>query len=161
MDILSFAMQMELDGRSFFLENAEKLSDDNAAKILKFLADEEYKHYEFIERFKEGSKDVPKSSLVKDVKNIFVQMKEANQTFTAKKDSMVDVLNKGLDIEDKSVRFYQEQADKSDSDDDKDIFLLLKRQEDKHYSLLSSLIEYYERPDQWLEQAEFARSDDY
>ena len=161
MDILSFAMQMELDGKQFFEENARKLTDRYAADILSFLAQEEQNHYDFIKRFKEGSRDLPESKLVQDVKNIFVSMKEKGETFTADRSTMMDVLNRGLEIEDAASRFYQERADRSQSDDDRDIFLLLKKQEDKHYSLLSSLIEYYDRPSQWLEQAEFVRTDDY
>ncbi|HUV06785.1 MAG TPA: ferritin family protein [Spirochaetia bacterium] len=161
MDILSFGMQMELDGKVFYQENAEKVKDKNIRDILKFLADEEQKHYDFIKRFRDGSREVPDSRLVEDVQNVFVKMREENATFLDNRDSMIAVLHKGLDMEDKSVEFYTERADQSDNPDDRDIFLLLKKQEDKHYSLLSSMIEFYDRPNQWLEQAEFTHLEEY
>ena len=161
MDILSFGMKMELDGKKYYLEQADKLQDLHAQTILRFLADEEQKHYDFIKNYKEGSRDLPESHLVRDVKNVFEQMIANNQTFVTEKSTMFDVLNKGLEMEDKSIEFYNERAAESNTPDDRDIFIFLKKQEEKHYSLLSSLIEFYEQPHHWLENAEFTHLDDY
>ena len=161
MDILSFGMKMELDGKAFYEEHASKVKDRHAADILRFLADEEEKHYNYIKRFKEGSKGLPESRLVQDVKNVFERMKQSGEGFVEDKSTMFDVLNRGLEMEDKSISFYKERAEASESPDDRDIFMLLKKQEDMHYSLLSSLIQYYDRPHQWLEDAEFAHFEDY
>jgi rubrerythrin len=161
MDILSFGMKMEQDGKAFYEEQAARLNDKNAADILQFLADEEQKHYEYIRRFREGSRDLPESQLISDVKNVFQRMKDNNEEFVAEKATMLEVLNRGMGMEDKSIEFYRERAEVSESSDDRDIFLLLKKQEDKHYAILSSLIDYYDRPAQWLEDAEFFKSADY
>jgi hypothetical protein len=37
----------------------------------------------------------------------------------------------------------------------------LAKQEEVHYSLLSSIIEFYETPHLWMEQAEFSNLKDY
>jgi len=161
MDILCFGMQMELDGKTFYEENASKLEDANAADILRFLADEEQKHHDYIKAFRDGSKELPPSRLVEDVRNVFQRMKDRNETFVTERSSMISVLEKGLEMEDRSIGFYQERASASESADDRDVFLLLKRQEDKHYALLSSMIEFYDRPHRWLEDAEFTHLDEY
>lgn len=161
MDILSFGMKMELDGKAFYEEHASKINDRHAADILQYLADEEQKHYDYIKKFREGSKEVPESHLVQDVKNVFEQMKQRGEGFVEDKSTMFEVLNRGLEMEDKSIVFYNERAKASGNPDDRDIFMLLKKQEDKHYSLLNSLIQFYDQPLQWLEDAEFVHSDDY
>ena len=161
MDILGFGMKMELDGKAFYEEHASKISDRHAADILRYLADEEQKHYDYIKKFQEGSKDLPESRLVQDVKNVFEQMKQTGEGFVEDKSTMFEVLNRGLEMEDKSIDFYRERAETSDNPDDKDIFMFLKKQEDRHYSLLSSLIQFYDQPLQWLEDAEFVHLNDY
>jgi rubrerythrin len=161
MDILSFGMKMELDGKAFYEEHASKVNDKNAADIFRFLAEEEQKHYDYIKKIKEGSKELPESHLVRDVKNVFQRMKERGESFVEEKATLFEVLNRGLEMEDKSIDFYRERAEASESPDDKDIFMILKKQEDQHYALLSSLIEFYDRPMQWLEDAEFAHFSDY
>lgn len=161
MDILSFGMKMELDGKAFYEEHASKINDRHAADILQYLADEEQKHYDYIKKMREGSKEVPESHLVQDVKNVFEQMKQRGEGFVEDKSTMFEVLNRGLEMEDKSIVFYKERAKASGNPGDRDIFMLLKKQEDKHYSLLNSLIQFYDQPLQWLEDAEFVHSDDY
>ena len=56
MDILSFGMKMERDGKAFYEEHASKVNDRHAADILRYLAAEEEKHFNYIKNFKEGSK---------------------------------------------------------------------------------------------------------
>jgi rubrerythrin len=161
MEIFSFGMQMELDGKAFYTEQASKIQDANIAHILTYLADEEQKHYEFLQKFRDGSKELPESHLLKDVRNVFQEMKETDQGFVTNKDSLIDVLHKAMEMEDRTIAFYRSRAEEASGDDERDIFLLLKRHEDKHYSLLSSLIEYYDRPSQWLEDAEFTHREEY
>ena len=161
MDILSFGMKMERDGKAFYEEHASKVNDRHAADILRYLAAEEEKHFNYIKNFKEGSKSLPESSLVQDIKNVFESMRQSGEGFVGEKSTMMDVLNRGLEMEDRSIDFYKERAEASENPDDRDIFMLLKKQEDKHYSLLSGLIQYYDQPQQWLEDAEFARFEEY
>jgi rubrerythrin len=161
MEIFSFGMQMELDGKAFYTEQASKIPDDNISRILTYLAGEEQKHYDFLKRFRDGSKELPESRLLKDVRNVFREMKESGQGFVAEKDSLIDVLRKAMELEDRSVDFYRTRAEEAPDEDERDIFLVLKKHEDTHYSLLSSLIEYYDRPSHWLEDAEFTHLEDY
>jgi rubrerythrin len=161
MEIFSFGMQMELDGKAFYTEQASKIQDANIAHILTYLADEEQKHYDFLKKFRDGSKELPESRLLRDVRNVFQEMKDADQGFVTDKDTLLDILHKAMVLEDKSVIFYRSRAEEASGEDERDIFLLLKKHEDIHYSLLSSLIEYYDRPSHWLEDAEFTHLEDY
>jgi rubrerythrin len=88
-------------------------------------------------------------------------MKEKDQGFVSDKDTLIAVLEKAMDLEDRSVTFYRSRAEEASTEDERDIFLLLKKHEDVHYSLLSSLIEYYDRPSHWLEDAEFTHLEEY
>lgn len=54
MDIIEFAMQMELDGMAFYEKNAATSSDPELKKMLTMLAEEEQRHFNFFKRLKEG-----------------------------------------------------------------------------------------------------------
>ena len=161
MDVFSYGMQMELDGKKFYTEEAGQTTDKNISRILTFLADEEQKHYEILKKYRDGSSGIPTSQLLTDVKNVFQAMRDAGSEFITGKDTMIEALGKALEMEDKSVAFYRSKGEESDDPDQKDLFLLLKKHEDRHYALLSSMIEFYDRPQQWLEQAEFTHMEDF
>ena len=107
------------------------------------------------------SPELPESSLLAEVKNVFQAMKEKSERFVSEKDNLTEVLRKGMQLEDRSIDFYREREKESEARGEKDIFALLVKQEQRHYALLSSLIEYYDRPSNWLENAEFVHLDDY
>ena len=161
MDVFSFGMQMELDGKKYYDEEAGRTPDKNIARILNFLADEEQEHYEILKKYRDGSGELPSSHLLTDVKNVFQSMREESAQFISNKDSMMEVLNKALEMEDRSVQFYRTKGGESDDQEQKDLFSMLTKHEDRHYALLSSMIEFYDRPQQWLEQAEFTHMEDF
>ncbi len=52
MDIYEFAMQMELDGRNFYLELAGKAKEQGLQSIMEMLAADEMKHYNILQDMK-------------------------------------------------------------------------------------------------------------
>ena len=161
MDIYNFALQFEKDGEAFYRASAAALKDKNLADILLFLAGEEHKHYELLERLKKGEGERPSSIFVSDVTNVFSRMKAKNEGFVDPKDTVTDIFTKAMKIEDESVAYYDKASREAADPKAKNLLGALKRQEEAHYSLLSSIIEYYETPNLWMEQAEFHNIKDY
>ena len=52
MDILEFAMKMELDGKAFYDKHARRTSDNDLKRIFKLLSEEEERHYQFFKKSK-------------------------------------------------------------------------------------------------------------
>ncbi|MBN1525823.1 MAG: ferritin family protein [Spirochaetales bacterium] len=161
MDIFNYALQFEQDGEVFYRESAEKLTDSSLKKILLFLSKEEQKHFQMIKNLKDSSLERPKSIFISDVQNVFTQMKSGGVTFSDDKSTVVDILETGLVAEQDSINYYESKKNEIDDEKAKTLLGILRKQEDAHYSLLSSILEYYERPDLWLENAEFNHIDDY
>ncbi|MBN2440966.1 MAG: ferritin family protein [Spirochaetales bacterium] len=160
-DIFDFAMKMEKEGEVFYRESSGKVKDQQAVKLLFLLANEEKRHYELVKTYKEGLAGVMYTAFLKEVKTVFSEMKASDHYLDEDKATLMDILDKALKLEDKSVQLYKAEAEKTDNKELKEILLLLKKEEDAHYSLISSWIEYYGRPAQWLEQAEFTQLEDY
>jgi rubrerythrin len=72
-----------------------------------------------------------------------------------------DVLRQAMEIERATETFYQEQGEGSDDRAIADLFSRLAAVEKVHYLFVSSLIEYFDRPSEWVESAEFGVRDEY
>ncbi len=78
MDIYKYALQMELDGRHFYLDMMKKTNNKGLKNILTMLADSEAKHYNVILDMQKNDKTEfsADTEVLTNVKNIFVKMKE-------------------------------------------------------------------------------------
>ncbi|MFH1010261.1 MAG: ferritin family protein [bacterium] len=155
MDIFDFAMQMEKDGEAYYRELAQKCGDKGLARIFTMLADEEVKHYRIFSRMKKGKVEVPPTTILSDVKNIFAQMKEKGEQLAVSADQIA-LYRKAQEIEKKSEDFYGEKAAEVREPGQKESFLKIADEEKKHFLILEGIIEFVQRPQRWLEDAEWS-----
>ena len=160
MDIFEFAMNMELDGEKFYREMAEKASYHGIKNILNMLADEEKGHYEAINKIKASAVTVAESPVLDDAKNVFQRMKEYGEKFEVDTDQE-QLYRKAMELEQKSVDFYQDRADQVEESYQKDLFLKLVDEEKKHFRMMEALADFVSNPDKWMEDAEFTHLDQY
>jgi rubrerythrin len=160
MDIFEYAMQMERDGEQYYRQLAERTPNKGLKTILTMLADEEVRHYNVIKEIRTDKPQLAETAILQDARNVFVQIREANEQFDLEVEQ-IDLYKKAQDIEQKSRDFYLEKANEVKEEYQKDVFLQLAEQENKHYFLLDNIIEYVSRPQSWLENAEFVHLEDY
>jgi rubrerythrin len=160
MDIFEYAMQMELDGEAYYRQLVQKVPNKGLKTILSMLADDEVKHYNAIKKLRIGESQMTTTTILTDAKNIFVQLKNADEEFDVEI-SQIDLYKKAQEIEEKSRDFYLEKANEVDQDYQKELFLKLAEEEKKHYFLLENIIEFVSRTQYWLENAEFCHLEEY
>jgi rubrerythrin len=161
MDIFEYALQMEKDGENFYRRIAEATHVAGVRTIVTMLADEEVRHYKAIERMRQGrSGQMAETALLDDAKNIFVQMKDQHDEFTAEQEQ-VELYQKAQQIEKRSQKFYEEKSAQVDRKDQRLLFEQLAGEEAKHFFLLGNLIDFVSRPEQWLENAEWYHLEEY
>ena len=160
MDIYKYAMQMEVDGRDFYLDMMKKTNNKGLKNILTMMADSEAKHYNVILDMQKNDKTEfsADTEVLTNVKNIFMKMKE-------EKDIDVDVsqaefYKKALKTEADARKFYLERADEEEDSHRKEIFLNLAEEERKHCVLLENMIGFVSQPADWLENPEWYHLDD-
>jgi rubrerythrin len=160
MDIFEYAMQMEKDGEAYYRQLAEQAGNNGLKTIFSMLADEEVKHYEVVKQMKTQRAQMAETQVLTNAQNVFVQMKESGETFDIDA-RQVELYKKAQDIEKKSQDFYSEKAKEVTHEHQKEIFRQLAVEEEKHYFLLESIIQFVSRPDTWLENAEFYHLEAY
>jgi len=154
-DIYKFAMQMELDGRHYYLDLAKKTENAGIKSVLTMMAESEAKHYNVILDMQkndktEYSKDA--EALTK-IKNIFTKMKEGKEIDLDV--SQVEFYKKASEIEANSEKFYLERADEEKDPHRKEIFLMLAKEEKGHCILLENIVNLVSQPDSWIENSEW------
>ncbi len=160
MDIYKYAMQMEVDGRHFYIDLAEKTNNKGLKNILTMMADSEAKHYNVILDMQKNYKTEfsADTEVLTKVKNIFVKMKE-EKDFDVDA-SQAEFYKKALKVEADSQKFYLERADEEKDSHRKEIFLKLADEERKHCVLLENLIGFVSQPADWLENPEWYHLDE-
>lgn len=161
MNIYDYAMQMEKDGENYYRDSAQKINNAGLKRILGILADAEVKHYDILQQMKKNEKvQMPDTEILSNVKNIFIKMKEENDTIGVNI-SQKELYEKAQEIEKKSQIFYLEKADEVNNPPQKEIFLKIADEEKKHYFILENILDFISRPQNWLENAEWYHLEEY
>lgn len=160
MDIFEFAIQMERDGRQYYLDLASKTTHQGLANILTMLADDEQKHEEIIAQSQSGSCGMSETTVLETAKNVFQQMKEFGQSVDLTGDEAA-LYQHAMGLEQKSISFYMDRADQEEQPQQKQLFETLAGEEKKHFRLLEGLVDFVKQPDMWLENAEFTHLTEY
>jgi len=155
MDLFDHAIQMEKDSYGFYLEAAESLQDVAARQIMRELAQDEKDHEKALQDMKNGIQTDLEISIARGVKSIFEQMIEAESNFLDEDGGITEVLRRGTEIEHMSVELYHGFAEKDQPLHEREFWKKLQKIEEKHEKLLRLTLEYIDKPNIVLENAEF------
>ena len=159
-DILKYAMQMEKDGEEYYRQLVQQTENKGLKSILTMLADEEVKHYKIIEKIKTERPQPAPAKILARAKNIFAKIKKSDEGLNFGS-GQIKLYKKAQDIEKRSEQFYREKANKVAEEYQKELFMVLAEEENKHYFLLENIIQFVSRPQTWVENAEFHHLDEY
>lgn len=156
------AKGIEEQGREYYLELAGKEPDNGIAGVLRKLADEERKHYELFDSMEKrtGISPPAPSGIVTDAKQVFAGLSESFNETAALEDA-VDMYEKALALEKKSIDYYGEALDKAGEQQQKEMLSFVRGEERKHERIVQSLLDFVRRPREWLENAEFTHLEEY
>jgi len=74
---------------------------------------------------------------------------------------LLEILRRAMEAEHEAEAFYHHHAERASDVRAAQLFGELAKAEHGHYQILSSLVEYYDRPEEWVESAEFGLRPDY
>lgn len=161
MDIYQFAIDFERENRKYYEECAENVEDESIKSVFLELSAEEAKHERIVKKLrdKENVEDLD-FDIIPRVNEVFSEIKE-NIPNKVMPNDQVDIYKTALDMEEKSKDFYSEKAEEVEDKKAKEILLRLSKEEKKHEDIIRSIIELVNRPNTWLEDAEWYHLEDY
>jgi rubrerythrin len=150
--ILETARQTEKDGQKFYEEAAAKTANPLAIRMFESLAEAEEKHLELIESLAAGEFRVMpyNGEFPETIKNVFADMPESLRAKAASNPSDVETLTLAIEMEDKSLAFYRNWAVKAASPDARKLCERLAAEEEDHWKILTSTLEYLDNTGNWF-----------
>lgn len=161
MDIFEFALEKEKLAHETYKALAEKAPSNSLKGILTLLADEELRHVDMVLALqKNQAVEIAPTQLLGEAKKVFEKIHTAGEKFNFNIDES-ELYSKARKIEQEARDYYIAKAEETDDAGLKDILKRLAAEEQKHYVLVDNLCQFVERPQNYLEDAEFTHLDDY
>ena len=159
MGVIDDAIALERRAEENYRQAAQKTSDPGAAKVLGLLADEEAAHAAALA----AAEDEPVAGpdLLEAARTWIRGAVEGGAATLSGDSDLLVVLRRALDIERMTEAFYREQGERAGDRRATALFTRLAEIEKSHFLFVSSLIEYYDRPNAWVEDAEFGLRPEY
>ena len=161
-DIYQFALEFERENREFYEECASNTNDKTLKNVFEELAAEEAKHEEIVKALAdERNVDKVKSDINMRAKEAFDKIAENFNESDLMPEDQVDIYKKAKELETKSKNYYKDHAEKSDNATVKRVFNELSAEEKKHEEILDNIITMVNRPNTWLDDAEWYHLEEY
>ena len=153
---LKDAVQMELEGRQFYLEAAKKVESAGVRDILEYLAESEKYHIEkFNQIYRSLEKDPawtePLAAFTPPKPEPYVcvlAMSKENQASGGKDD--LQALRTGIKMEECSIDYYTKLARETNNPLARRFFMSIAHEERGHYLMLLDMHNYLSLPEDWF-----------
>lgn len=159
MELFDVAIRMETEGAAFYRDLAAKTPSEGFRNIFTMLAEDEDRHKATFEAMK-ANIDIPSSTSDASVRATEIFKKFSKDDFL-NEEKQLAVYEEALEIELKSIEFYSEQHDSVSDVKQKRALAKIIEEERRHYDLIDDIIVMVERPETWVEHAEFGVREEY
>ncbi|MTI58879.1 MAG: rubrerythrin [Firmicutes bacterium] len=161
MNVYEFALEFEQEHSSYYLDCAEKTNNSKLKKVFNDLAEEEQKHAKVVKDLAEKNKvSYVKLDILPRVKQVLEEIASGLPTSVIPTEQ-VDIYKQARKMEEKSREFYQSKAEETDLEFVKKVFKELAEEERKHENIMVNIVEMVNRPNTWLEDAEWYHHEQY
>ena len=162
MEIYKFALNFEKKNREYYEKCAQTSKSVQIKKIFNYLANEEKRHEEIVKKLAEGEVSNYKSDILPKSKEVFQLIADKiSKNENIHEDNQIAVYRKAVKMEQESQEYYKKKANEADDEDVKQLLLTLSKEEKRHEIILDHILEHIERPQEWVENAEFNKLEEY
>lgn len=138
---LDYAMQIEQEGKAFYLKQASMMEDSGFREVFERLAEEEEKHYQLLKGIKgSGLYETVASTTVERAKELFSN--------SIKNPSYIAIYEQAIEFEENSLDLYRKMAQEASSEREREAFLFLEREEEGHRALLMRTLQWLKSPEE-------------
>lgn len=161
LDALQIAIQMEIDGKEYYLKASHESGNPLGKELLESLAAAEDTHlqkfvqiYDAIRSQKGWPIIIIPPGRNKELRTIFARASEklgANIEVLA---TELDAIQTAMDMENKTYDFYESRSKKATYNAERDLYVTLAAEERGHYLILLDYYEYLKDPAGWFVKKE-------
>jgi len=154
---LQIAIQMEIDGKKYYLKASQESGNELGRKLLQSLAAEEDVHRHNFEEIYDAirsKKAWPTTDFKPDggkrLRTIFAKVSEGMGANVKAVTTEFDAVKTAMDMENKSYDFYKSQSKEAAYDAQRDFYETLVAEEREHHLILLDYYEYIKDPAAWF-----------
>ncbi len=158
---LKYCIQMEIDGKEFYLKTSRESGNELGRKLLAALADLEEYHRKKFEQIYEAirkSKNWPGVDFKQDsgqvLRTIFAAEIENSVSGAKSTQTELDAVQKAMQLEDKSYDLYYDRYKQAGAGPEKDFYDRIAAEERAHKLVLLDYYEYLHDPAAWFVKSE-------
>jgi len=150
------AIKLEEDGIDFYQKVSEKTSHPFGKKMFLSFAEDEKRHLTVLKeiladlKFSDFDRFFEEKNPREKIKTIFREVKSEIKERIAANSDELEALKIGMDMESKSVEFYQGALEKTQDSHQKAFFRRLIDEEKEHYELLQNTRSYLKDSGEWF-----------
>ncbi len=159
--VLQTAIQMEINGKEYYLKAGQESSNELGKNLLQALAAEEDIHRQKFEQIYDAirrKKDWPMTDFQPDggkrLRTIFARATDEIGSNVMAPATELDAIQTGMDMENKTYDFYKNQSKVATYDAERDFYQALVAEERGHYLVLRDYREYLVDPAAWFVEKE-------
>ena len=148
-----YAIQMEIDGKAFYLKAAQASSSAVGKNLMESMAKEEDYHRSKFEHVYETACKTGACPIVefqadngRTLRTIFARELEKPTLKTAAANSELEAIKLAMDMEDKSHDFYHRRGTQATAGAEKDFYQAVAAEEREHKLILTDYYEYLKDP---------------
>ena len=161
MNSIEFAINMELDGVKYYTEQAEKNKTNSTSTVFLLLAKDEGNHAGILQnKFNELEYELIDSNTLTESKNVFKGIGDFKNEIK-EIPNQLDIYRIASKKEKQSIDLYKKFLSEATDDKEKELFEYLIKQERGHFAILEELVLLINRPNEWVEAAEFGIREEY
>jgi rubrerythrin len=158
---LEIALNTEKVGLKTYIDFGYRTKDESGKNMFIRLAADEFEHMTILEKQRESIQEkkcwitvkLEKSEIEKLTPALKEKVKKVKGTEGL---DQMSALRTALDMEDRAIKFYREQAQISMDPKAKDMYERLVKMEHAHYELIQAEIDYIEKTGFWFNLREFS-----
>ena len=154
---LQIALQMETDGKAFYLKAGQESGNELGKELMRSLAAEEDIHrqkfeeiYEAISRNQAWPVITLQPDRSEEPRAIFVRAAKKLGSSVKVMTTELDAVQRAMDMENRTYDFYQSRADKAGSETERGFYQALAAEEKVHHLILLDYYEYLKDPAAWF-----------
>jgi rubrerythrin len=153
---LQTAIQMEIDGKEFYLKSSQASTNELGKKLFKKLSAEEQIHCQVFKRIFQNistKKGWPPTKISFDggsgLRTIFAVALEEMKKDTKTIPLEIEAVQTAMDMENKTYDFYTERSSLASFSGEKELYEEIAIQEKEHHRILLDYFEFLKNPAAW------------
>jgi len=161
MDILLQAIIMQQEGECYYTARAEQNAQNALKDVFALLAEDEKRHQMILQASRNKLPvELKDNGTAEKVRDLFSGLDWLKQEIPAPVEQ-ADVYYAAFEMEKKAVELYEKLLAASLDPDEKALYAFLIDQEEQHTDIMEALYRHINRPNEWVEAAEFGLREEY